>query len=239
RRDLQEKAKQLELSGRYKSEFLSTMSHELRTPLNSILILSQGLMENRAQNLEPKQVEHAKVINSSGRDLLLLINDILDLSKVEEGKLELARDEIVLQDLAQRLKAQFEAQAETKHLEFNIQIDSNIPASMVADEQRLMQILRNFLSNAFKFTHTGQVELYVRQPAGNDEMVEFAVRDSGIGIPRDKQQLIFEAFQQVDGTISRKYGGTGLGLTISRKLAELMGGRIDVASAGENKGSTF
>jgi CheY-like chemotaxis protein len=243
RRDLQEKAKQLELSGRYKSEFLSTMSHELRTPLNSILILSQGLMENKLQNLDAKQVEHARVIHSSGRDLLMLINDILDLSKVEEGKLELMPEEIPLQDLTERLHAQFDAQAGQKGVRFVVTIDPDMPAAIVADEQRLMQILRNFLSNAFKFTHAGQVELHIHAPrhdsvAAEDNIV-FAVRDTGIGIPQDKQQLIFEAFQQVDGTISRKYGGTGLGLTISRKLAELMGGDIRVSSQGENQGSTF
>lgn len=240
RRDLQEKAKQLELSGRYKSEFLSTMSHELRTPLNSILILSQGLMDNRAQTLNPKQVEHARVINSSGRDLLMLINDILDLSKVEEGKLELMPEEIPLQDLVTKLQEQFDVQAEAKHLRFVIDIEAGMPPHLVADEQRLMQILRNFLSNAFKFTHAGQVELQIRRPATMaDDDIEFAVRDTGIGIPAEKQRLIFEAFQQVDGTISRKYGGTGLGLTISRKLAELMGGSINVSSEGENQGSTF
>lgn len=249
RRDLQEKAKQLELSGRYKSEFLSTMSHELRTPLNSILILSQGLMENRKQNLDERQVEHARVIHSSGRDLLMLINDILDLSKVEEGKLELLSDDIELQGLADKLMAQFEAQAESKGLQFSIRIDSALPRSIVTDEQRLGQILRNFLSNAFKFTHKGRVELIMEMPQQPlqmkngvlqpDNAIAFRVRDSGIGIPTDKQELVFEAFQQVDGTISRKYGGTGLGLTISRKLAELMGGGIQLESAGENQGSTF
>ncbi|HVL00130.1 MAG TPA: response regulator [Dongiaceae bacterium] len=249
RRELQEKAKQLELSGRYKSEFLSTMSHELRTPLNSILILSQGLVENKQKNLDTRQVEHAQVIHSSGRDLLMLINDILDLSKVEEGKLELLSDTIELQALADKLMAQFETQAEAKGLQFSIRIDSGLPGSIIADEQRLGQILRNFLSNAFKFTHKGRVELVIDIPRDplqrNDDLlspmnaIAFRVKDSGIGIPTDKQDLIFEAFQQVDGTISRKYGGTGLGLTISRKLAELMGGGILVESEGENQGSTF
>ena len=249
RQELQEKAKQLEMSGRYKSEFLSTMSHELRTPLNSILILSQGLMENKRQNLEPKQVEHARVINSSGRDLLLLINDILDLSKVEEGKLELVPEPIELIDLTQKLQAQFEAQAEVKGIDYIIHVDPGLPAAIQADEQRLSQILRNFLSNAFKFTEKGSVELTIEplnRPLVLDDHtlqpedgIVFQVKDSGIGIPRDKQQLIFEAFQQVDGTISRKYGGTGLGLTISRKLAQLMGGTIQVDSPGENLGSIF
>lgn len=249
RRDLQEKAKQLELSGRYKSEFLSTMSHELRTPLNSILILSQGLMENRPHNLDEKQVEHARVIHSSGRDLLLLINDILDLSKVEEGKLELLPEPIALSEMSDKLKAQFQAQAEQKSLDFHIQVDGSVPAVIEADEQRLCQILRNFLSNAFKFTAKGKVHLLMERPHGAvktaagvlmpENAIAFRVQDSGIGIPLEKQGLIFEAFQQVDGTISRKYGGTGLGLTISRKLAELMGGIIQVDSAGEQQGSIF
>ncbi len=249
RRDLQEKAKQLELSGRYKSEFLSTMSHELRTPLNSILILSQGLMDNKKHNLDVKQVEHARVIHSSGRDLLLLINDILDLSKVEEGKLELVPEKIPLTELAEKLKAQFDSHAESKGLTFNIQIDPGVPADIFADEQRLLQILRNFLSNAFKFTHKGQVQVHMARPEqplqlANKivpvaDLIALRVKDTGIGIPLEKQQLIFEAFQQVDGTISRKYGGTGLGLTISRKLAELMGGAITVQSDGENQGTTF
>lgn len=249
RQDLQEKALQLEQSGRYKSEFLSTMSHELRTPLNSILILSQGLMENRRQNLLDKQVEHARVIHSSGRDLLMLINDILDLSKVEEGKFELVIDELKLEDVATNLRAQFESQAEHKGLQFIVKIDDRLPVTVAMDEHRLNQILRNFISNALKFTHNGSIEVGLRVPDAPvkfgdqllmpDEAIVFAVKDSGIGIPKDKQALIFEAFQQVDGTISRKYGGTGLGLTISRKLSQLMGGGITVASEGENKGTEF
>lgn len=245
RQELQEKARQLEMSGRYKSEFLSTMSHELRTPLNSILILSQGLMENKEGNLAAKQVEHARVIHSSGRDLLLLINDILDLSKVEEGKLELLPERIELATLVEKLRAQFDAQAESKNLAFNVQLAPGCPEEIVIDEQRVTQILRNFLSNAFKFTHKGAVDLEVEPVRGDDQhapssgWLAFRVRDTGIGIPADKQQLIFEAFQQVDGTISRKYGGTGLGLTISRKLADLMGGTITVESQGLNEGSTF
>lgn len=246
RQELQEKARQLEMSGRYKSEFLSTMSHELRTPLNSILILSQGLMENKAGNLDAKQAEHARVIHSSGRDLLLLINDILDLSKVEEGKLELLPEKIALAALVEKLRAQFDAQAESKKLAFNIRLAPGCPQDIVVDEQRVTQILRNFLSNAFKFTHKGAVDLEVEPVRGGNGqhpsasgVIAFRVRDTGIGIPADKQQLIFEAFQQVDGTISRKYGGTGLGLTISRKLAELMGGKITVESHGQNEGSTF
>ncbi|MCG8315325.1 MAG: response regulator [Pseudomonadales bacterium] len=249
RQDLQDKAKQLELSGRYKSEFLSTMSHELRTPLNSILILSQGLMENKKHNLDDKQIEHAQVINSSGRDLLLLINDILDLSKVEEGKLELVPENLSLTVLADKIKAQFDAQAEGKGLAFCIDVAADLSDELFVDEQRLTQILRNFLSNAFKFTHKGEITLAIEHPNQSmdilgktfsaSELIAFHVKDTGIGIPAEKQRLIFEAFQQVDGTISRKYGGTGLGLTISRKLAELMDGTIDVFSLGENQGTTF
>lgn len=249
REDLQQKARQLEQSGRYKSEFLSTMSHELRTPLNSILILSQGLMENRQQNLLDKQIEHARVIHSSGRDLLMLINDILDLSKVEEGKFELMTDEIELSTFAGNLKAQFESQAEHKGLQFKVSVDERLPTSVAMDEHRLSQILRNFISNALKFTHEGVVEVVMDVPSAPfgegerrllpEDAIMFSVKDTGIGIPKEKQALIFEAFQQVDGTISRKYGGTGLGLTISRKLAELMGGGIVVSSEGENKGTCF
>lgn len=249
RRDLEEKASQLEMSGRYKTEFLSTMSHELRTPLNSILILSQGLMENKKENLSDKQVEHAKVINSSGRDLLMLINDILDLSKVEEGKLEIVAEEMPMTDLASKLHGQFDAQAENKQIGFVVDIDPQLPENIVVDEHRLSQILRNFISNALKFTHEGQVSVLFRVPDSPvktihgqllpSDAIEFQVKDTGIGIPADKLDLIFEAFQQVDGTISRKYGGTGLGLTISRKLAEIMGGFVQVTSAGENSGSCF
>lgn len=249
RQEIEAKAEQLELSGRYKTEFLSTMSHELRTPLNSILILSQGLVDNKRQNLDDKQVEHAKVINSSGRDLLMLINDILDLSKVEEGKLELLDDNLSLQDLTSKLMGQFETQAHNKGIEFKVNIDPSLPSTIVVDEHRLSQILRNFISNALKFTDQGTVSVDVTLPdcpvnllgqtLSTDDVVCFRVTDSGIGIPEDKLGLIFEAFQQVDGTISRKYGGTGLGLTISRKLAEIMGGTVTVTSEGENKGSSF
>lgn len=249
RQDLQAKAQQLELSGKYKTEFLSTMSHELRTPLNSILILSQGLMENKKDNLDNKQVEHAKVINSSGRDLLMLINDILDLSKVEEGKLELIDDNLPLEEFSSKLRGQFETQAANKHIDFKVDIDSALPQTIVVDEHRLSQILRNFISNALKFTEQGEVKVEMAIPQKSvhtvnmeltpDKTIAFHVKDTGIGIPKEKLDLIFEAFQQVDGTISRKYGGTGLGLTISRKLAEIMGGTVEVVSEGENNGSTF
>ncbi|RLP56203.1 MAG: response regulator [Ketobacter sp.] len=250
REELHGKAKQLEMSGRYKTEFLSTMSHELRTPLNSILILSQGLVENKKRNLDEKQVEHAKVINSSGRDLLMLINDILDLSKVEEGKLELVVEELNLQAFADKLHGQFDVQAENKKIGFGVEVEPELPDSILIDEHRLSQILRNFISNALKFTHKGSVnvsvgraETDVRLAEGHllrkEDAIVFKVKDSGIGIPKDKLGLIFEAFKQVDGTISRKYGGTGLGLTISKKLAEIMGGGVDVLSEGENFGSEF
>ncbi|AUM14507.1 hypothetical protein Kalk_19660 [Ketobacter alkanivorans] len=249
RQELQDKAQQLEMSGRYKTEFLSTMSHELRTPLNSILILSQGLMENKKTNLDEKQVEHARVINSSGRDLLMLINDILDLSKVEEGKLEIVSEPLPLEDLASKLHGQFDAQAENKQIGFVVDIDPQLPESILVDEHRLSQILRNFISNALKFTQKGQVQVKFCVPPGQvttqfgvlkpENAIEIRVVDTGIGIPADKLDLIFEAFQQVDGTISRKYGGTGLGLTISRKLAEIMMGAVEVRSAGKDAGSEF
>ncbi len=243
-----QKTDQLEMSGKYKSEFLSTMSHELRTPLNSILILSQGLANNKKNNLSDKEVEHARVIHSSGEDLLSLINDILDLSKVEEGKLELVVDDVTPKDILDVIKQQFSYEAETKNIELISEI-SKAPALLKIDKHRLNQILRNFLSNAFKFTAMGSITISI---AGRDEKLVptrkdlvdsgyFVIKvvDTGIGIPADKQQSIFEAFQQADGTTSRQYGGTGLGLTISRELSHIMGGEIVVSSDGEGKGSTF
>lgn len=243
---LQTKSEQLELSGRYKSQFLSTMSHELRTPLNSILILSKGLLENKQKNLLPKQQEHAKVIYAAGSDLLTLINDILDLSKVEEGKLDLIIDEIDTVDFSRIIYHQFEYEAESKALSFEVTVSDKLPQFFYADIHRLSQILRNFLSNALKFTEKGYVHLSI-EPAFLDQegdvkrepAIAFVVTDSGIGISKDKQDHIFEAFQQADGTTSRQYGGTGLGLTISRELSELMRGYITVTSKGEGKGSAF
>ncbi len=249
---LQDKNSALEESSRYKSEFLSTMSHELRTPLNSILILSNALAENKKGNLADKQVEHAKVIHSAGSDLLSLINDILDLSKVESGKMSLVIDEINLQELSQHMIRSFRHVAENRGITFDVEVQEPLPAEAIfTDRQRLEQVLRNMFSNAFKFTHKGGVTLTIRKPdpaklaegglqsrIDVDRMLAFEVRDTGIGIPKDKQQVIFEAFQQADGTTSRKYGGTGLGLTISRELSHLLGGEIQLVSA-ENQGSTF
>jgi len=243
-----QKTDQLEMSGKYKSEFLSTMSHELRTPLNSILILSQGLINNNKKTLTEKEVEHAQVIHSSGEDLLSLINDILDLSKVEEGKFELIVDEVTPDELMSVINQQFSYEAEKKGIELKLHI-GDVPGMLYLDRHRLNQILRNFLSNAFKFTSRGSVEISIlredkhfkpeRKNLLEGEYFVIKVKDTGIGIPMDKQKSIFEAFQQADGTTSREYGGTGLGLTISKELSHIMGGEIKVHSDGEGKGSTF
>lgn len=249
---LEDKNKALEMSSKYKSEFLSTMSHELRTPLNSILILSNALAENKKGNLQDKQIEHARVIHSAGSDLLSLINDILDLAKVESGKMSVVIDEINLQELSQHMIRSFRHVAENRGITFDVELQETLSVpSVFTDRQRLEQVLRNMFSNAFKFTHKGGVTLIIRKPdpavlqeggllgrIDPEHMVAFEVRDTGIGIPKDKQQVIFEAFQQADGTTSRKYGGTGLGLTISRELAHLLGGEIQLVSE-ENKGSSF
>ncbi len=236
RTSLQQQARDLEQSSRYKSEFLSNMSHELRTPLNSLLILAQLLAENRSGNLTEEQVKFARTIGSSGNDLLTLINDILDISKIEAGQVELQLQPVSVSDLAAKLKTTFAAGAEQKKLTLRAELAADLPASIVTDPMRLEQILKNFLSNALKFTHEGEVSLTVA-PAGTNE-VAFTVRDSGIGISAEQQQAIFEPFRQADGTISRKYGGTGLGLSISRELSALLGGRISVSST-EGKGSAF
>jgi signal transduction histidine kinase len=246
---LEEKAEQLSLSSRYKSEFLANMSHELRTPLNSLLILARLLSDNVGGNLSTKQVEFARTIHSSGAELLALINDILDLAKIESGTvtLNIAQERFAeLRDYAERT---FRQMATDKSLEFTVQIDSALPEAVGTDGKRLQQILANLLSNAFKFTSEGGVTLRVERADSGwtpghpvlghaDCAVAFSVVDTGIGIPPAKQRLIFEAFQQADGTTSREYGGTGLGLSISRELARLLGGEIRVASeAGE--GSVF
>ncbi len=248
---LEDKNNALEMSSKYKSEFLSTMSHELRTPLNSILILSNALAENKKKTLDEKQVEHARVIHSAGSDLLSLINDILDLAKVESGKMSVVIDEINLNELSQHMVRSFRHVAESRGITFDVAVVEPLPsASVFTDRQRLEQVLRNMFSNAFKFTHKGGVTLTIRAAdpkkieAGRlqiatTNMIAFEVQDTGVGIPKDKQQVIFEAFQQADGTTSRKYGGTGLGLTISRELAHLLGGEIQLISEGENTGSTF
>lgn len=245
---LEDKTTALEMSSKYKSEFLSTMSHELRTPLNSILILSNSLADNKPANLNEKQIEHARVIHSAGADLLSLINDILDISKVEEGKMELVIEALEVVDLAEHLRRNFEHVAQHRGLQFAVNIEANAPVTLYTDRQRLEQVLRNFFSNAFKFTHQGGVTLTIGTAPADTKfnrmqakgpVIALAVSDTGIGIPKDKQGHIFEAFQQADGTTSRKYGGTGLGLTISREFSHLLGGEVHLLSDGEGCGSTF
>ena len=246
--DVEEKAKALEAASKYKSEFLANMSHELRTPLNSILVLSQLLSNKKgSEPLTEKEMEFAKTIYSSGSDLLALINDILDLSKVEAGKIEVVWEDMDLKELTNFVNRSFGEIAQEKGVNFTTEIDKGMPQYIYTDSMRVQQIVKNLLSNAFKFTSKGTVALRIRRPepqeiAGTDmainKAISIAVSDTGIGIPKDKQQAIFEAFKQSDGTTSRKYGGTGLGLSISRELARLLGGRIHLVSE-EGRGSTF
>jgi signal transduction histidine kinase/HAMP domain-containing protein len=250
RQALEEKAKQLALTSKYKSEFLANMSHELRTPLNSLLILSDQLSRNNDQNLTPRQVEFARTIHSSGNDLLALINDILDLSKIESGTVIVDVGDIGFRDLVDYVDRTFRHVAENKKLGFELDVDAaSLPRGIQTDAKRLQQILKNLLSNAFKFTDKGKVSLRVDQVESgwspdNDQLnrarnvIAFTVSDTGIGIPTEKQQIIFEAFQQADGSTSRKYGGTGLGLAISRELSRLLGGEIKLTS-NPGEGSTF
>ncbi|QLE55036.1 response regulator [Nostoc sp. TCL26-01] len=240
RQSLEEKAAQLSLSSKYKSEFLANMSHELRTPLNSLLILAKLMADNPAGNLTSKQVEYSQTIYSAGTELLELINDILDLAKIESGNLSIELEPINLAELCKYLEQSFREVAQNKGLNFNVELEHNLPSTILSDRQRLQQILKNLLANAFKFTEQGGVSLKIAVAEANSpqQMITFAVSDTGIGIPNDKQQIIFEAFQQVDGTISRRYGGTGLGLSISRELAKMLGGRLALVSQLE-KGSTF
>jgi signal transduction histidine kinase/CheY-like chemotaxis protein/CHASE3 domain sensor protein len=233
---LRERAEELQRASRYKSEFLANMSHELRTPLNSSLILAKLLAENKEGNLSAEQLKFAQTIYSAGNDLLNLINDILDLSKVEAGRLELHPQYLSVRKLVEGLQHGFTALAEEKRLAFSVELAPDAPASMVSDGQRIEQVLKNLLSNAIKFTDQGSVTLAVEPRP--DERIAFRVRDSGIGIPEGQQEVIFEAFRQADGTINRRYGGTGLGLSISRELAQLLGGAIEVESAA-GQGSTF
>ncbi|MBF6056142.1 HAMP domain-containing protein [Streptomyces eurocidicus] len=257
RQVLEERAEQLAVSMRYKSEFLANMSHELRTPLNSLLILAKLLADNAEGNLSPKQVEFAETIHGAGSDLLQLINDILDLSKVEAGKMDVSPTRIALVQLVDYVEATFRPLTAEKGLDFSVRVSPELPSTLHTDEQRLLQVLRNLLSNAVKFTDTGAVELVIR-PAGGDvpdsireqlleagslrdpdgEVIAFSVTDTGIGIAASKMRVIFEAFKQADGTTSRKYGGTGLGLSISREIARLLGGEIHAASE-PGRGSTF
>jgi HAMP domain-containing protein/signal transduction histidine kinase/CheY-like chemotaxis protein len=245
RRALEEKAEQLALTSKYKSEFLANMSHELRTPLNSLLILSKLLAGNQQGNLNDKQVEFARTINSAGTDLLSLINDILDLSKIESGTVSIDLGEMPLTHLRQHMERTFRQLAADKGLRFNIHVDPKLPEAIRTDEKRLQQVVLNLLSNAFKFTAEGEVRLDFKVGRASHSGVArpidglaIAVTDTGIGIPEDKQKLIFEAFQQADGTTSRKYGGTGLGLSISREIARLLGGELRVEST-PGAGSTF
>ncbi|OEZ72821.1 signal transduction histidine-protein kinase BarA [Janthinobacterium sp. HH100] len=233
---LEARAEELQRASRYKSEFLANMSHELRTPLNSSLILSKLLSDNSSGNLTPEQVTFAQTIYSAGNDLLTLINDILDISKVEAGKLELTPDAVPFDELLSSMKMLFGAQAQQKKLVFDVKVAPDTPPSFVSDRQRLEQILKNLLSNAIKFTDAGTVSLHVSADAAGQ--VRFQVQDSGIGIADDQQHKIFDAFHQADGTTSRRYGGTGLGLSISRDLAALLGGGIELAST-PGQGSTF
>ncbi|HZW20822.1 response regulator [Noviherbaspirillum sp.] len=229
-------AAELERANRYKSEFLANMSHELRTPLNSSLILSHMLAENKTGTLTEEQVRYARTIHSANTDLLNLINDILDLSRIEAGQLLVQAEPVRLQPLLESLRQAFEPVASQKGLGFSISVSADAPAEIVTDELRLSQVVKNLLSNAFKFTETGEVELQVALAAQG--RMRFAVRDTGIGIAREQQQVIFEAFRQADGSISRTYGGTGLGLSISRELARLLDGDIEVTSS-PGIGSTF
>ena len=247
RRTLEERAQQLATSSRYKSEFLANMSHELRTPLNSLLVLAKLLAENPDGNLSSKQVEFAMTIHDAGSDLLRLINDILDLSKVEAGKMDVHPSEIPLASLVEYLDATFRPMAAEKGLTFEVDTAASLPQMIYSDEQRLQQVLRNLLSNAVKFTAQGGVRLRVAPaedvtftgPLRDEaEVIAFSVSDTGIGISEEKQHLIFEAFQQADGTTSRRYGGTGLGLSISKDIARLLGGQIK-ATSRLGHGSTF
>jgi HAMP domain-containing protein/signal transduction histidine kinase/CheY-like chemotaxis protein len=249
RQALEEKAEQLALTSKYKSEFLANMSHELRTPLNSLLILSDQLSKNPEGNLSPKQTEYCKTIHSSGNDLLMLINDILDLSKIESGTVVLDVGELRFLDLHNYVDRTFRHVAEAKGVDFVVELDPALQRTLTTDSKRLQQIIKNLLSNAFKFTHRGHVSFKIYRAAegwypeneslsSSDSVIAFSVTDTGIGISAEKQQIIFEAFQQADGSTSRKYGGTGLGLAISREIARLLGGEIRLASQ-PGAGSTF
>jgi CheY-like chemotaxis protein/signal transduction histidine kinase len=246
---LEEKASQLALTSKYKSEFLANMSHELRTPLNSLLILAQQLSDNVDGNLHNKQVQFAQTIYSAGSDLLTLINDILDLSKIESGTVTVDPMDVSFNEMRQYVERTFRHMADNKSLDFHVALEEDLPNYMNTDVKRLQQVVKNLLSNAFKFTERGRVDMKIAMaksgwsPSQNmlnrsRHVIAFSVTDTGIGIHPDKQQLIFEAFQQADGTTSRKYGGTGLGLSISREIARLLGGEIRLSST-PGEGSTF
>ncbi|QEM11127.1 response regulator [Mucilaginibacter rubeus] len=224
------KVDELETTGKYKSEFLANMSHELRTPLNSILVLARILKDNKPANLSEDQIKYASVIFNAGNDLLTLINDILDLSKIESGKLDMQNEDIKVSDIVGDMEMLFAEVASNKKIHYTTNISKELPQTIFTDKVRIEQVIKNLLSNAFKFTgENGSISINVR-PGAKDKTVSFAIKDSGIGIPAEKQKVIFEAFQQADGSTSRKYGGTGLGLSISRELAYLLGGSISLSS---------
>lgn len=241
-KNLEQKAKELEVASKYKSEFLANMSHELRTPLNSLLILSGSLSENKEGNLTEEQVESAEIIYKSGNDLLSMINDILDLSKIESGKMDVNVEKVKVSSISENIHDYFKHGTNQKNIDFNVIIDNDVPSHFSTDQQKVEQIIKNFMSNALKFTERGSISLrfHISKDIGDSSKNTMCVSviDTGIGIPEDKQHAIFEAFQQADGSISRKFGGTGLGLSISRELAKLLGGNIQLSSkVGE--GSTF
>ncbi|WP_379963180.1 response regulator [Epilithonimonas sp. UC225_85] len=236
--EIQKKAEELELSTKYKSEFLANMSHELRTPLNSILLLSRLMAENSDSNLNEDQIESAKVIQSSGTSLLTLIDEILDLAKIESGKMSLDYQDVVINDVVKDLRNLLNPIVKEKGIIFDINVDESLSKNIETDRLRLDQVLRNLLSNALKFTKEGSVELNIKQDSKNEDFIIFSVKDTGIGIPEEKQRIIFEAFQQADGSTQRKFGGTGLGLSISREIAKLLGGEL-VLKSKVNEGSEF
>ncbi len=247
-KDLEKQTKELEITGKYKSEFLANMSHELRTPLNSLLVLAQYLFSNKDENLNSEQLEATAIIQSSGEDLLNLINDILDLSKIEAGRMSINIEKVILSELAGSISANFKHLTYDKGLELAVTIDEALPASIRTDQQRFVQIIRNLISNAIKFTNNGSIKVDFRRPSAETDLlrsglepeksIAVLINDTGIGIPEDKHSEVFEAFQQVDGSTSRQFGGTGLGLSISRELVKLLGGEIQLRSV-EGKGSTF
>src|SRR5690606_3229854 len=249
RRALEEKAAELALTSRYKSEFLANMSHELRTPLNSILVLSQQLVENVDSNLSERQIEFASTIRAAGTDLLNLISDILDLSKIESGTVAVDCEEVPLTNLRHTLERTFADEAQTSGRYVRAELDPSLDGSILTHPNRLLQVMKNLLSNAFKFTAEGSVKLRVRAVHDGwsrghpvldaaEQVIAFEVIDTGIGIAPDKQRIVFEAFQQADAGTSRKHGGTGLGLAISRELAHLLGGELRLDSM-PGAGSTF